>query len=54
LIITYELTILFGILATVIGFFISARLPVIKERVYYGTPTEIILPNLGSMCALVP
>ena len=34
LIITYELTILFGILATVLGFFISARLPVIKERVY--------------------
>ncbi len=34
LIITYELTILFGILATVLGFFISARLPVIRERVY--------------------
>lgn len=34
LIITYELTILFGILATVIGFLISARLPVIRERVY--------------------
>ncbi len=34
LIITYEMTILFGILATVLGFFISARLPVFKERVY--------------------
>ncbi len=34
LIIAYELTILFGILATVLGFFLSARLPVIKERVY--------------------
>ena len=34
LIITYEMTILFGILATVIGFLISARLPVIRERVY--------------------
>jgi hypothetical protein len=34
LIITYELTILFGILFTVLGFLISARLPVIRERVY--------------------
>ena len=34
LIITYELTILFGILATVLGFLISARLPAIKERLY--------------------
>ncbi len=34
LIITYELTILFGILFTVLGFFISARLPAIHERVY--------------------
>jgi hypothetical protein len=34
LIITYELTILFGILATVLGFLISARLPAIRERVY--------------------
>lgn len=34
LIITYELTILFGIIATVIGFFISARFPALKERVY--------------------
>ena len=34
LIITYELTIMFGILATVLGFFISARLPAIRERVY--------------------
>jgi len=33
-IITYEMTILFGILFTVLGFFISARLPVIRERVY--------------------
>ena len=32
LIITYEMTILFGILATVIGFLISARLPAIRER----------------------
>ncbi|HEY0687379.1 MAG TPA: DUF3341 domain-containing protein [Steroidobacter sp.] len=34
LIITYEMTILFGILATVIGFLISARLPAIRERAY--------------------
>lgn len=34
LIITYEMTILFGILATVLGFFISARLPAIRDRVY--------------------
>jgi Protein of unknown function (DUF3341) len=34
LIITYEMTILFGILATVIGFLISARLPAIRDRVY--------------------
>lgn len=34
LIITYELTILFGILATVLGFLISARLPAIRERLY--------------------
>lgn len=34
LIITYELTILFGILATVIGFLISSRFPAIRERVY--------------------
>lgn len=34
LIITYELTILFGILATVLGFLISARFPAIRERVY--------------------
>lgn len=34
LIITYELTILCGILATVFGFLISARLPAIRERVY--------------------
>lgn len=34
LIITYELTILFGIIATVIGFLISARLPAIRQRVY--------------------
>ena len=34
LIITYEMTILFGILATVIGFLISARFPAIRERVY--------------------
>lgn len=34
LIITYEMTILFGILATVLGFLISARLPAIKERIY--------------------
>ena len=34
LIITYELTILFGILFTVLGFFISARLPAIRQRVY--------------------
>ena len=34
LIISYEMTILFGIIATVLGFLISARLPVIRERVY--------------------
>ena len=34
LIITYEMGILFGILATVIGFFISARLPALSDRVY--------------------
>ena len=34
LIITYEMTILLGILATVLGFLISARLPVFRERVY--------------------
>jgi Protein of unknown function (DUF3341) len=34
LVITYELTILFGILATVIGFLISARLPAMRERAY--------------------
>lgn len=34
LIITYEMTILCGILMTVLGFFISARFPRIRERVY--------------------
>lgn len=34
LIITYELTILFGILATVLGFFVSSRLPAFRNRVY--------------------
>ena len=34
LIITYEMTILFGILATVLGFLFSARFPAIRERVY--------------------
>jgi hypothetical protein len=34
LIITYELTILFGIVFTVVGFFISARLPAMRDRVY--------------------
>jgi hypothetical protein len=34
LIITYEMTILFGILATVLGFLISARFPAMRERVY--------------------
>jgi hypothetical protein len=34
LVITYEMTILFGILFTVLGFLISARLPAIRERVY--------------------
>lgn len=34
LIITYEMTILCGILATVLGFLISARFPAIKERLY--------------------
>ncbi len=34
LIITYEMTILFGILATVIGFLISARFPAFRDRIY--------------------
>jgi len=34
LIITYEMTILCGILATVLGFLFSARFPAIRERVY--------------------
>jgi hypothetical protein len=34
LVIAYEMTILGGILATVVGFLISARLPVIRERAY--------------------
>ncbi len=34
LIITYEMTILCGVLATVLGFLISARFPAIRERVY--------------------
>ena len=34
LIITYELTILFGILFTVLGFLFSARFPAIRERIY--------------------
>jgi len=34
MIITYEMTILCGVLATVLGFLISARLPAIKERLY--------------------
>jgi len=34
LIITYEMTILFGILATVLGFLISARFPALRERIY--------------------
>ena len=34
LIITYEMTILCGILATVIGFLISARFPALRERIY--------------------
>jgi len=39
LIITYELTILFGILFTVLGFYISARLPAIRERVHVPEAT---------------
>lgn len=34
LIITYEMTILFGILFTVLGFLVSSRLPAIRNRVY--------------------
>ena len=34
LIITYEMLILFGILFTVLGFFISSRLPAFRDRVY--------------------
>ncbi len=34
LIITYEMLILFGILFTVLGFFVSARLPAFRDRVY--------------------
>jgi Alternative complex III, ActD subunit len=33
-IISYEMTILFGILATVLGFLVSARLPALRERLY--------------------
>lgn len=34
MIITYEMTILCGILATVLGFLISARFPAIRDRIY--------------------
>jgi hypothetical protein len=34
LIIAYELTILLGILSTLLGFFISARLPALRDRTY--------------------
>ncbi len=34
LIITYEMTILLGILATVIGFLVSSRFPAFRERLY--------------------
>lgn len=34
LIISYEMTILCGILATVLGFLISARFPAIRQRIY--------------------
>ena len=34
LIITYEMTILCGILATVVGFLVSARFPAFSERIY--------------------
>lgn len=34
LIIAYEMTILFGILATVLGFLVSARLPAMRNRTY--------------------
>lgn len=34
LIISYEMTILFGILATVLGFLISARFPAMRKRIY--------------------
>ena len=34
LIITYEMIILFGILFTVLGFLISARLPALRDRIY--------------------
>jgi hypothetical protein len=34
MIITYEMTILFGIIFTVLGFFVSSRLPAIQNRVY--------------------
>lgn len=34
LIITYEMTILFGIVFTVLGFFVSARLPAVRNRIY--------------------
>lgn len=34
LIITYEMTILCGVLFTVLGFLISARFPAVRERVY--------------------
>lgn len=34
LIITYEMTILCGILATVLGFLVSARFPAFRDRIY--------------------
>ena len=51
LIITYEMTILFGVLATLIGFFISARLPAWKDRTYTH---EISVDRFGVLVACGP
>jgi molybdopterin-containing oxidoreductase family membrane subunit len=39
LLITYEMTILFGVLLTVFGFFVSCRFPVLEERPYLPEAT---------------
>lgn len=51
LIVSYEMTILFGILFTVLGFFISSRLPAIRNRVYVpeaGVDKFVVTVSCGS------